>query len=217
MMECKKGCRNLCMCRYNIKYLIKRECELKMDDKLLSEWVENQAENTIKWHEKYDKKVLEVIKYIDELLMDLSENNLMELLLLFESDDLIGELRKNLKIGYMICIMSIFAQEINANEKNSVLELGKSVDDFVELIIRFKFLLWRIEFEDDKSSLEMVCNFVNEYSVSPQFIASMISYVSINKEKLYLELGDAFAERELVHHSTLLREHLNNMRMEIIR
>lgn len=170
----------------------------------LEEMTADLEVKTKKWHDEYDEKTRIMETRIDELLADLSEKNIVLLIELFDNDDIKTELRKTLKIGYMICVMSVFAQEINEGESCCVLYLGKSINDFMDLLMQLKFLLWRIEFEDDQEALDVLCDFTALNPVSPQFIAAMIRYVDIDKNKMYRILAEYMGKHGLDRHAKYL-------------
>lgn len=172
----------------------------------LEEYTQNDEKNARKWHSIYDEKAKEAEAKIDELLADLTNENLMKLISLFETKDIQTQLRKTKRIGYMICVMSIFAQELTSGEENTILGFGSSIDDFISLLMQIKFLLWRIEFEDSEEAAAEIVEFIKVDGASPQLIAAMIKHVSPYKKKMYLKLAKIMEENGLIRHKTYLEE-----------
>lgn len=158
-----------------------------------------QAEKNREWHIKYDSKIQQLLEEMDELLKQSDYESRKKLVNIFLSDENKHDFWRVDAFAYMFCIVSIYLQEEKLEGKHCVLDLADSVQGFIDVFVRIKFLLWRIELENDKEALNLLITFMDENSVSPQFIEEMIRFVSIDKYKVLIKLAD-----ELISHKHIV-------------
>lgn len=150
----------------------------------LEEQTLKKAEDVKEWHEIYDQRHDELLEYINQLLSNKTNENRVKLFELFNSEEIQTVHSNTDEFAYMICVINIFIAEIEKKRNNLILDLANSVQDFVDLFIQIKFLLWRIEIEDDSEALENLISFYKNNNCSREMIKSMVEYVSFDKTKV---------------------------------
>lgn len=139
-------------------------------DAFASEY-ENQ---TSQQYYKIDKFYPEFRKNIQQLFRLHSEEAKKSLALIFTNQDTINTYKNVPEFAYMYEIMQVYICERNSQSKVSILDTIDTIEDFVRLIERTKFILWRIEFFDDVEAKELLVELIKENNLSLYYFAEII-------------------------------------------
>lgn len=151
-------------------------------------WVVEKVKQLAPQAEKYKEKIETWINRQDE-------ESISQLLALFEDSSFVKEYVPYFEAFHFAYIVV----QITKGEKIKTSEIrfiqnGRSLSELEMIIRKIRFLLWRMEFLDVKSTGYELQELCSEYVISTEAIHQMISMNAIFPKKSYLAVTGAFLE-----------------------
>ncbi len=94
-------------------------------------------------------------------------------------------------------VMSIYEAEYGAGIENTILEQGKTTEDFLNYYFELKMLLYRMDFDYSLETEEELIVFLLERNVSTVALPYWLNTTAIRTQQLALKLIDAFEKRNM--------------------
>lgn len=112
--------------------------------------------------------------------------------------------------AYMYNIIQIYTAELTAGRTETILDIGDSISDYVQLFQKAKHILWRIEFTDDDAAVGLMLHFIKVYKLSPFFIMHLLKTSAFTQE-VYMRLVDIFASNNMISYEYYTLSLLNDL------
>ena len=159
-------------------------------DKQYMEYNENYTENTLEneriWYSKHNDELISLRQSINLFLSSNSINSIYELCLCFEEPVIINTYQTVPDIAYCIIAITISMEEFNAKiTHNSFLLNVRSIDELINKIKKYKFLLLNLEFKtDEENSLNIITYDLINNNLSTIALYYLIKTSSVNKDAI---------------------------------
>lgn len=185
-------------------------------DTTTEQYAVNWENNNNLWYEQYTDLETKYLQLIDHLLAIGTKEAHTELLSFFSNEQNITpfQYRSN-PIIEMIGIMDIYRSELLAGETHTILNITTienqplSRPELIELVRALRFLLWRIDFAEDKNAEDEIITFINTHGVSPAFLCYAIECITENKLNMLNKLISLTLNHGMVQHALKLLDDLN--------
>lgn len=153
--------------------------------------------NTMKeWHEHYDESLHLYIAMIEEALKVHSKESIQRMLRFFHDKKEISIYQEIPIIAYMVIIITIYDAEINEGTEPTFLDGRHSIAELIELFNRIKFLLWRMEFDMDEKSADLLLSVIEKNKISITAVTYILQSAGIDKKKLIIKAALLFKDRK---------------------
>lgn len=185
-------------------------------DTTTEQYAVNWENNNNLWYEQYTDLETKYLQLIDHLLAIGTKEAHTELLSFFSNEQNITpfQYRSN-PIIEMIGIMDIYRSELLAGETHTILNITTienqplSRPELIELVRALRFLLWRIDFAEDKNAEDEIITFINTHAVSPTFLCYAIECITENKLNMLNKLISLTLNHGMAQHALKLLDDLN--------
>lgn len=177
------------------------------------EFVREKEKQEQEWHRSYKQQEQEVLEKIEQNLALGTQEARAELLTMFRNQEFTEIYKTRNALAYMIVIMQVYEKEIQAGEKETILDMGRSCQELKEKYVELKFILWRIDFVKDESGKEMLLDFIRKNHATPYMIRRVIdtSVFQTHQEQMLIKLSDIFIEQNMLRYAFHMLEYLDEL------
>lgn len=180
-------------CTYGEEFIREKECKER------------------EWNDKYKEQEKEYIDFIEKKLREGTAKARNELLKLFRDNKFMSIYQQRNDIAYMVVIMKIYEVELCNNEEKTILDMGNTIDELHRKITELKFIIWRIEFEKDKSAFEKMLEYIRINQATPYMIRQIISTSVFEKGQVLIMLTDVFLAHNMFRYAFSMLDYLNEL------
>ena len=154
------------------------------------EYVERQLEEDNIWYSKHDAELNSLRKSINLFLSTNNTKSIYSLCECFDSSDLSETFKAVPDIAYCIIAITISMNEFNMNIDTLFLKNVLNIQDTVNKINKYKFLLLNIEFDNDKTeALRQITENLNT-NLSSVALFYLIKCCSVDTQYVFNEICD---------------------------
>lgn len=177
------------------------------------EFVREKEKREQEWQRSYKQQEQEVLEKIEQNLALGTQEARTELLTMFRNQEFTEIYKTRNALAYMIVIMQVYEKEIQAGEKETILDMGRSRQELKEKYVELKFILWRIDFVKDESGKEMLLDFIRKNHATPYMIRRVIdtSVFRTHQEQMLIKLSDIFIEQNMLRYAFHMLEYLDEL------
>lgn len=177
------------------------------------EFVREKEKQEQEWQRSYKQQEQEVLEKIEQNLALGTQEARAELLTMFRNQEFTEIYKTRNALAYMIVIMQVYEKEIQAGEKETILDMGRSCQELKEKYVELKFILWRIDFVKDESGKEMLLDFIRKNHATPYMIRRVIdtSVFQTHQEQMLIKLSDIFIEQNMLRYAFHMLEYLDEL------
>lgn len=153
------------------------------------EYIKEEEKNHIQWKKKYDNKIDEIIELANVAFSSKSLNDIQALESCFDDKEMVDALKEVNDIAFVMIILDIYTAEMESGLEKTVFSWGNSLKKVVSVIRQIKFLLWEIEFLNDKCAGQVLIDYIKGTGVSMIALEYIVFISSFDKGKVvsYLE------------------------------
>ncbi|WP_075721660.1 hypothetical protein [Roseburia sp. 499] len=175
------------------------------------EYIQEKEKKEQEWNRQNKEQEKIYLMQIDKKIQAGSTEAREELLRLFRNKDFIETYKSKTQMAYLIVIMQIYEREIQADEKVTILDIGKSTEEIKSKLIQLKFILWKIEFAKDEHGKELLLDFIRSNWITPDMLQYMVHTAVADKGGMLLELTDIFMEQNMFRYAFRMLEYLDEL------
>lgn len=173
--------------------------------------IEQKEKEEKEWHEKYEKKEKDYMDFIEERLVSGTKEARESLLRLFCDKDFVENYKFRNELAYMLVIMQVYESEIKNDEVYTILDMGRSSQEITNKYIDLKFILWRIEFEKDRTGKRLLLDYIHANHATPYMIRQVVNTSTFDKSGMLIKLVDIFLEQNMLRYAFCMLEYLNEL------
>ena len=134
-----------------------------------------------------------------------------QLLQLFRDKQFIETYKSRNDIAYMIVIMKIYEVEISNHNQKTILDMGNSMKVLREKYNELKFILWRIGFREEESTVQRLVDFIRINHVSQDMIRQVINSSVSEKSVLLIKLTEIFLDNSMLSYAFCMLDFMNEL------
>lgn len=153
---------------------------------------EEKREN--QWQKEYGEKLPEVIKKMNRLLQEGTEESRGKLHDMFLDKSFFEHYKQTDDAAIMYVVMQIYEREQKSGITSGILEQGKDVEQLQKYMQNLKFMLYRVDFEIDAEVGEELLMFIKQHNVSTIVLETMMTTVAMRPLLLALKLEQLFEQ-----------------------
>ena len=175
------------------------------------EFIRERKKKEKQWYEKYGEREKVYISFVDEQLKNGTLESREQLLQLFRDKQFIENYKSRNDIAYMIVIMKIYEVEISNHNQKTILDMGNSMKVLREKYNELKFILWRIGFREEESTVQRLVDFIRINHVSQDMIRQVINSSVSEKSVLLIKLTEIFLDNSMLSYAFCMLDFMNEL------
>lgn len=175
------------------------------------EFIREREKKEKQWYEKYGEREKVYISFVDEQLKNGTMESREQLLQLFRDKQFIETYKSRNDIAYMIVIMKIYEVEISNHNQKTILDMGNSMKVLREKYNELKFILWRIGFREEESTVQRLVDFIRINHVSQDMIRQVINSSVSEKSVLLIKLTEIFLDNSMLSYAFCMLDFMNEL------
>lgn len=154
---------------------------------------------------KLQGNIMEWKRRINEYLV---EEKYVELLSVFQDKEVVELAKVDNTLAVFSIVLSIYGMEIEEGISGRILDGIHDIQKAEEVYLRIKFLIWRLEFQDEKEELkDGLC----KYHVSFPFLKHLIHASSFEKANTAFKLAMLLKEEKCLRQAFEMLQYVNDL------
>lgn len=166
------------------------ENTLPMNYECNEQYVEDELSKDVNWYIEHKDELSSLRQSINLLLSTNNIKSIYNLCICFENELLVDTFRAVPDIAYCIIGITITMTEFNMHQTDSIFLMNiLSINDLINKINKYKFLLLNIEFDRNKDrAIYDIANYYVNNIISPVALYYLIQCSSVDCEHIFDEL-----------------------------
>lgn len=146
------------------------------------------------WQQTWGKDVNLYLGKIDNLLAEGSRESRMQIKAMFLDGEFFEHYKQVDAFATMFVIMSIYELEVARGLSTTILDQADSVEGLLDIMFRFKMILYRLDFNVGQETKAELLSFIQEHSVSSTWMSVMLTTSVLRPLSMALKLERIFEE-----------------------